>query len=387
MLINVVERLSNATELSEITEVVAEAARALVGSDGATFVLRDEEQCYYADEAAISPLWKGKLFPLEECISGWAMLHKEVVLIPDIYRDSRIPHDAYRPTFVKSLCMVPIRPAAPVGAIGSYWAREYEPSAEQIKLLQILANSSATALENLELRTKVLRREAEREDLTNRQRELEFQLHALAHDLKSPLSTMLGCAELLQMRASGQLDNHARQYVDTILGTGDRLSRQIDRMLTLYRLSARTIERRQVDVSAIVREAVEDVRMLEPERPAEIQVTPGLTANADPDLLRLAIGNLVSNSFKFSRKKDRTFIRFDRDASNGAFVIEDHGAGFDEADAAKLFRPLSRLHGENEFPGTGLGLASVARILELHGGRIWAQGKTGVGARFLFALP
>lgn len=125
------------------------AARRLTGADGATFVLRDEGQCYYADEDAISPLWKGQRFPLEMCISGWTMLNRRPALIGDIYRDARVPHEAYRPTFVKSLAMVPIRTIDPVGAIGNYWAHHHEPSAAEVELLQALADSTAVAMENV----------------------------------------------------------------------------------------------------------------------------------------------------------------------------------------------------------------------------------------------
>ncbi|MGA8225170.1 MAG: diguanylate cyclase, partial [Xanthobacteraceae bacterium] len=127
------------------------AARELTGADGATFVLRDNGYCYYADENAISPLWKGKRFPMEACISGWAMLNRKPAFIEDIYQDARIPHEAYRPTFVKSLAMVPIRTLDPVGAIGNYWATMREPSEQEVRLLQALADSTAVAMENVQV--------------------------------------------------------------------------------------------------------------------------------------------------------------------------------------------------------------------------------------------
>ena len=148
-LVSAIQLLSLARSLAEIQEIVRTAARRLTGADGATFVLRDEGQCYYADEDAISPLWKGQRFPLEMCISGWTMLNRRPALIGDIYRDARVPHEAYRPTFVKSLAMVPIRTVDPVGAIGNYWAHHHEPSAAEVELLQALADSTAVAMENV----------------------------------------------------------------------------------------------------------------------------------------------------------------------------------------------------------------------------------------------
>src|ERR1700755_1959235 len=128
-LVGIVQQLSLARSLPEIQAIVRHRARALTGADGATFVLRDGDKCFYADEDAIEPLWKGQRFPLDHCISGWAMRNKQSVTIEDIYVDERIPHEAYRPTFVKSLAMVPIRRLEPVGAIGNSWANHQLPTA------------------------------------------------------------------------------------------------------------------------------------------------------------------------------------------------------------------------------------------------------------------
>lgn len=150
-LVEVVQRLSMAHELAAVMEIVRNAARELTGADGATFVLRDGDQCFYAEENAISPLWKGRRFPMSICISGWVMLNRQSTVIEDIYTDDRIPAEAYLPTFVKSLAMVPIRTHAPVGAIGNYWGKPYRPSADQMKILQALADTTAVALENVRI--------------------------------------------------------------------------------------------------------------------------------------------------------------------------------------------------------------------------------------------
>ena len=126
---------------------MAAAARRLVGADGATFVLRDDDKCFYVDEDAVGPLWKGMRFPLEACISGWAMLNRKSAAVPDIYVDARIPIGAYEPTFVKSLAMVPIRVEDPIGAIGTYWAEFHVPSEDEVALVTSLAEATAQALE------------------------------------------------------------------------------------------------------------------------------------------------------------------------------------------------------------------------------------------------
>lgn len=164
-LLTAVQELSLALELADVQRIVRTAAREILGCDGATFVLRDGDTCFYADEDAIARLWKGSRFPMECCIGGWVMLHRQAVVIPDVYEDDRIQHDAYRTTFVKSMVMVPIRRMEPVGAIGVYWACERTPSADEVSLLQGLADSTSVAMAHVqtisELEQRVRDRTAE----------------------------------------------------------------------------------------------------------------------------------------------------------------------------------------------------------------------------------
>jgi uncharacterized BrkB/YihY/UPF0761 family membrane protein len=143
--------LAAASTIARVGEIVRKAARRLTSADGATFVLRDGDLCFYADEDAIGPLWKGQRFPMTQCISGWAMLHKESVTVPDIERDDRIPLAAYRPTFVRSLVMVPINREQPVGAIGAYWSWTGLDSTEPVKALEKLAAAAAEAIDRIGL--------------------------------------------------------------------------------------------------------------------------------------------------------------------------------------------------------------------------------------------
>ncbi|MDD2459349.1 MAG: HD domain-containing protein [Eubacteriales bacterium] len=148
-LIDLTQALAAAHDLNSIMEIVRHGARDLTGADGATFVLREGDFCFYADEDAILPLWKGSRFPMNDCVSGWAMEHHQTVVIPDIYKDDRVPHAAYEPTFVRSMAVVPIRSDNPLGAIGCYWSAQHEASSFQVRLLQILANTAAIAMENI----------------------------------------------------------------------------------------------------------------------------------------------------------------------------------------------------------------------------------------------
>ncbi|GAA3547831.1 sensor domain-containing diguanylate cyclase [Mycolicibacterium helvum] len=161
-LLRAVQELSLARSLPEIQVIVRTAARELTGCDGASFVLKDNGFCYYADEYAIAPLWKGSRFPLEKCVSGWAMHHREAVVIPDIYADERVPREAYRPTFVKSMVMVPIRKVDPIGAIGNYWSYQRHATEQDVFLLQALADSTSIAMENVQLYSELEQRVRDR---------------------------------------------------------------------------------------------------------------------------------------------------------------------------------------------------------------------------------
>lgn len=151
LLVEAIEKLAGAGAIDDIVAILRTSARRLIGADGIAVILREDEQCWYVEEDAMGPLWKGHKFPLTSCISGWAMLHKKTVMIDDIREDHRIPQDLYRDTFVRSLLMVPVRSADPIGAIGAYWSECYRATREQVETLERLARATATAMENVRL--------------------------------------------------------------------------------------------------------------------------------------------------------------------------------------------------------------------------------------------
>lgn len=384
------ERLALAKDVRDITAIVAESARQLTGAQGATFVLRDGDSCYYVDEHSISPLWKGKRFPMVSCISGWSMIHQEAVVIPDIYQDNRIPHDAYRPTFVKSVCLVPIRVEKPIGAIGNYWSESYTPSDDEIKSLQILANSTAIALENLELRIVLMKQNTATTDLQHRNNELEVAINSMAHDLRTPVAGMTGMAELLRIRLADKIDKDSYDYLAAIMDTGRQAATQIERMLMLYRATNGTLNKQELNITQIAQELINVLRPELQNRAVEFNVEPHLKAYADAPLVRVVLGNLLSNAIKYSSRKPKTKIDVGlhkNETKFNTFYIRDNGDGFEPALANKLFQPLNRLHAHSDFTGTGLGLASVAKIVEVHGGQCHAEGRPSEGATFYFSLP
>ena len=150
-LVEAIERLAGAGDMDDVIATLRSTARRLIGADGIAVILREDEQCWYVEEDAMGPLWKGQKFPLTSCISGWAMLHRQTVAIADVRRDPRIPQELYSDTFVRSLLMVPVRSDDPIGAIGAYWSDCYKPSKAQVETLERLARATATAMENVRL--------------------------------------------------------------------------------------------------------------------------------------------------------------------------------------------------------------------------------------------
>lgn len=383
-LLEVVQELSLARDLETIMRIVRTAARELAGSDGATFVLRDGDNCHYADEDAIEPLWKGLKFPIDACISGWAMKHREAVLLEDIYADPRIPTDAYRPTFVKSLVMVPIRRLSPVGAIGNYWSTHHKADDETIEILQALADSTSVAMENVELVSTLERRVAERTaELEAANKELESFSYAVSHDLRAPLRTIASFGEILRQEHAGAL-GEGKEHLERITGATAKMNALITDLLRLSTASSGELLRDTFELDAIAREVVRDLAAADPDREVAVTIASPMTAYGDARLVRAVLVNLIGNAWKFSSKKPAPAIEIGM--AGGAFFVRDNGAGFNPAYASRLFTPFQRLHSAADFDGTGIGLATVQRVINRHGGKIWAEGKPGGGATFYFTL-
>lgn len=385
-LVHVVQALSMARDMPTIMSIVRTAARELTGADGATFVLRDGDNCYYADEDAIEPLWKGSRFPMSRCVSGWVMLNRAPAVIPDIYADPRIPADAYRPTFVKSLAMVPIRTDAPLGAIGNYWATPHTPTPDDLALLSALADTTSVAIENVQLYSSLESRVRQRTDeLEATNRELEAFSYSVSHDLRSPISAIKGLVELLEDESGTALGADGRDVLKLINSTGSRMLSQIDAMLSLAKLNRAPVSRQRVDLSEMAQGIITEQRTADPRRVVAVSIEPGLHADVDPELFRVVLDNLISNAWKYTARRPDASIRVGRmEGAPGTFFVADNGAGFDMKKADWLFIPFHRLHADTDFPGSGVGLATAQRILTRHGGRIWVESTPELGTTFFF---
>jgi PAS domain S-box-containing protein len=235
---------------------------------------------------------------------------------------------------------------------------------------------------NRTLETRVAVRTRE---LTQANEELESFAYSVSHDLRAPLRSIDGFSRLLRERYGDALDDTGRAYLDRVRNASLRMDELIDAILKVSRIGRSELKPRPTDLSRLTEEIVSELREQDPGRRVDVRIEPGLTAWADPSLARNLLQNLLENAWKFTASTATPRIGLYRDGH--AFVIEDNGAGFDPTYANKLFRPFQRLHPQEEFQGHGIGLASVRRILERHGGSIRAEGEPGKGARFIFVLP
>lgn len=239
---------------------------------------------------------------------------------------------------------------------------------------------------NAELEERVAERTAELEAAN---RELEAFSYSVAHDLKTPLRTIDGFARILMKDSPEALGPSGREYLERLVAASRRMGELIDALLKLSRVMRAEMTLERVYLSGIARAIASDLRRAQPERNAEFIIHENLAADGDPGLLKTVMENLLGNAWKFTSKKDAARIEFGSSGMEDGktvFFVRDNGAGFEMKYAERLFNPFQRLHGEDEFPGTGIGLATVQRIIQRHGGSIRAEGEREKGATFYFTL-
>jgi PAS domain S-box-containing protein len=257
--------------------------------------------------------------------------------------------------------------------------------------ISILEELSAAQAEiralNAELEVRVDQRTAE---LAAANENLEAFAYSIAHDLRSPLRALSGYSEALTEDYADRLDDTGRGYTDRIQTATERMGKLIDDLLLLAQVSRTDMNTEPVDLSAVVSAIAAELHAREPGRGVRFAIQDGVRVTADRSLIGNVLRNLVENAWKFTAKRQDASIEFGTTTTSagdaGVCYVRDNGAGFDPAFTGKLFQPFQRLHAVTEFPGTGIGLASIQRIVERHGGRVWAEGAVGQGATFYFTL-
>ena len=219
-------------------------------------------------------------------------------------------------------------------------------------------------------------------------KELESFSYSVSHDLRAPLRSITGFSTILLEDYSDKLDNEGKLYLKKISDSGELMGQLMDDLLKLSRVTRSDLNLEKLDLSDMARKIVDELRNEDPKRKVKVTIAPNMTANGDKNLLGLVLQNLLGNAWKYSSKTSEPRIEIGTAAHNGkrAYFVRDNGVGFDMTYADKLFQPFQRLHKATEFAGTGIGLATVQRIIRRHGGQVWAEGKVGGGATFYFTL-
>lgn len=219
-------------------------------------------------------------------------------------------------------------------------------------------------------------------------RELESFSYSVSHDLRAPLRGIDGFSQALLEDYSERLDAQGKQYLGRVRAGVQRMGSLIDDLLDLSRITRSEMRSEKVDLSQIAQSIADELRTTQPERKADFLIRPKIEVKGDPQLMQVALQNLLSNSWKFTSKQPRTCIEFGQIADNGhsVFFVKDNGAGFDPAYSKRLFGAFQRLHSNSDFPGTGIGLATVQRVIHRHGGKVWAESELGHGATFFFTV-
>ncbi|MFB3815259.1 MAG: PAS domain S-box protein [Terriglobales bacterium] len=256
---------------------------------------------------------------------------------------------------------------------------------EQQARREVEAKNAEIAQLNAELEERVRQRTAELE-ISNR--ELEAFSYSVSHDLRAPLRSIDGFSQILLDEYSDKLDQEGRAFLGRVRAASQHMGQLIDALLQLSRVTRSEMRHDRVDLSGVVRSIAESLRQSAPQRQVEFRIADGLVVSADSHLLQVALENLLGNAFKFTMRCEHAEIEFGARIENNetVYFVRDNGAGFDMAYAHKLFGAFQRLHGVTEFEGSGIGLATVERIIRRHGGRIWADSQVGEGATFYFTL-
>lgn len=403
-------RLAVTRNLVEMVEVLRSTARTAVGADGISVILRDGNLCHYYAEDAMDALWAGQRFPQDSCISGWAMLNRQSLAIPDIQLDLRVPQEAYKATFVKSMLMVPIGDGEPVAALGAYWAAAGHPEPHEMQILEALAQAASTALAhgriveemaelNRDLEARVEQRtrdvqEAHHSLLQAQKLELIGQLTGnVAHDFNNLLSPIMTSLDVILN--ADTLAEHTQDHAQVAMEAVERARALVQRLLAFVRrqpvvptaVDLRSLLKGMENLLVSTVGALNQVRILVP--PALPSIL------ADRQQLEIAILNLVVNARDAMAAGGVITISAAGDVSRegnhnvgGSCVrltVSDQGNGMDEATRVMALEPFFTT--KDPGSGTGLGLSMVHGVMQQIGGAIDIKSQVGVGTEIHLWLP
>lgn len=389
-LVQINRRIASLVNRDELLPLIAEAARRMLDVNGATFRLFEHGLLVTAGHSGPGDLpVSARVLRPGQSITGKVFVENRPVIIRDLKEDPTLV-EQHREVLLaagyRSFLGVPLRVGdRAIGTIALFSKKEREFRPEEVNLITAFADQAAIAVENARLFEELERSNAQ---LKTANTELETFSYSVSHDLRAPLRSIDGFSLALLEDYGDRLDGSAKDYLNRLRAGSQRMGQLIDDLLNLSRVSRAQMRREPVNLSALAQSIAGDLKQWQPERRAEFAIQDGLTTVGDGRLLRVVLENLLGNAWKFTASHDRARIEFGMTAENGGnvYYVRDDGAGFDMAYSDKLFGAFQRLHSPAEFKGTGIGLATVQRIIQRHGGRIWAEGAVEKGATFFFTL-
>lgn len=390
-------------DMDSIAEIAIERLHEQLGSDRASMYLFDYDngtaKIVAVAENETSNLAQGYIFPIEKVFTVYNPHSNSIKCIEDLdaYPTKTPFHFEIIDSGYKAYATIPIFiEEKHYGCLNISYRTPTKFTAFQLDFASSMATSLAIGIQNLylkkqiedytnELENKVLERTLK---LESANKELEAFSYSVSHDLRAPLRAIDGFAQALFEDYTSELDQTGKDYVRRIRNASQRMALLIDDMLKLSRVTRHELATESIDLSEIAKAITAEISAATPEREVSVSIEQDMTDTADPQLVKIALTNLFENAFKFTSKKEIASIQFGYKDENGGrvYFIKDNGAGFDMKFSSKLFGAFQRLHKAEEYPGTGIGLATVQRIISKHGGRVWADSIPNVGTTFFFTL-
>jgi signal transduction histidine kinase len=392
------ESINRSTTLEAIYPEALQALRRITRADRAAVLLFD------AQDVMRFAAWDGLSAPYRAAVEGhspWLAdeANPQPVLVADPAQEPALAPllPALRAEGIASLAFIPIaHQGRLLGKFMLYFNAPHAMAADEVRLALTVAEYLALAVSrqraieeirrlNADLEGRVQRRTRQLEEAN---REMESFCYSVSHDLRAPLRALDGFARILLEDAGHALDEADRDNLRRIVAASGRLGRLMDDLLKLSRIGRAGMRLAETDLGSMAADIFERLRSEEPERRMTARAAEGLRVRADAGLLRIALENLIGNAWKYTRRNADSRIEFGAREEDGEayYYVRDNGAGFDMRYAAKLFSPFQRVHAPGEYEGTGIGLAIVQRIVQRHGGRVWAESAPGRGSTFCFTL-
>ncbi|HPH98105.1 MAG TPA: GAF domain-containing protein [Anaerolineaceae bacterium] len=382
-------KVSQSLSLDEVAAASIEEVIRVVKPDAAMLFLQDGNDLILK---AASPLDTSSRpnHQVGRCLCGLAIATGKALYSQNILIDSRCTMPSCKDSGIRSVANLPLRCGeAHIGVISlaSYQERDFE---KKSTFLETLASQIAIGIHNALLHERVQQHADELEKrVVERTQELESFTYSVSHDLRAPLRALEGFSKIINEDYSSMLDETGQSYLNRINAASQKMSRLIDDLLSLSRITRSDLNLTRVNLSEIVEKLKTSLMETQPERSVTWIIAPNVVVNGDARLLEVAMSNLLNNAFKFTSKKNYAHIEFGVQRENGQkiYYVRDNGAGFDMTYAGKLFGAFQRLHADTEFEGTGIGLTIVRRILTRHDGKIWVDSAPDKGTTFYFTLP